>query len=61
MIAPPMPWNARLRLRNVDPGARPHISEPDVKTTIPIANSNRRPKRSASDPAVSCKAARVSA
>ena len=61
MIAPPMPWNARLRLRNVDPDARPHSSEPSVKTTMPIANSNRRPKRSASEPAVSCSAASVSA
>ena len=61
MIAPPMPWNARLRLRNVAPLARPHSSEPSVNTTMPIANSRRRPKRSASEPAVSCSAASVSA
>ena len=61
MIAPPMPWNARLSARNVDPPARPHSSEPSVKTTMPIENSRRRPKRSASEPAVSWSAASVSA
>ena len=41
--------------------ASPHSSEPRVKTTMPIANRNRRPKRSASAPAVSSRAARESA
>ena len=61
MIAPPTPWAARARLRNVEPEARPQSSEPSVKTTIPIENSSRRPKRSASEPAVSSSAASDSA
>ena len=43
MIAPPMPWKARERLRKVALGASPHSSEPSVKATMPIANSSRRP------------------
>ncbi len=61
MIAPPMPWPARARERNSTVGARPHSSEPSVKTKVPIANSRLRPNRSASEPAVSSSAASVSA
>ena len=61
MIAPPMPWNARERARNVASGAIPHRAEPIVKTTIPMANISLRPLRSAIDPEVSRNAARVSA
>ena len=43
MIAPPIPWKARARLRKSALGASPHSSEPAVNATIPIANSSRRP------------------
>jgi hypothetical protein len=61
MIAPPMPWKARARARKVASGASPHRAEPTVKTTMPSANTSRRPARSPIEPAVSRKAASVSA
>jgi hypothetical protein len=61
MSAPPTPWPARASERKVGSPASPHSSEPAVKTTMPIANSSRRPKRSASEPAVSSSAASESA
>ena len=61
MIAPPMPCAARASDRNSTVGARPQSSEPIVNTSVPIANSRLRPNRSASEPAVSCSAASVSA
>ena len=61
MIAPPMPWNARESVRNVGSPASPHSADPIVNTTIPTANTSRRPARSAIDPEVRRKAASVSA
>jgi hypothetical protein len=61
MTAPPMPCPARARLRKIVPVARPHSSEPAVKTTVPAANITRRPHRSAREPAVRSAAARVRA
>jgi hypothetical protein len=61
MIAPPMPWKARESDSMTGLAATPHSSEPAVKTAMPIANSRRRPKRSASEPAVSSRAASVRA
>jgi hypothetical protein len=43
MIAPPTPCNPRAKVRNSAPVARPHSSDPAVKTAIPIKNSSRRP------------------
>ena len=43
MIAPPIPWPARAKVRNCTVGASPHSSEPIVKTRVPIANSSLRP------------------
>ncbi len=61
MIAPPTPCNARASERKTMPVAPPHNADPSVKTTIPMANMRRRPRRSAVEPAVSRKAASVNA
>ena len=61
IAAPPMPWPARAIERKWIVGARPHRNEPTVNSTVPITNTRRRPNRSASDPAVSSSAARLSA
>jgi len=60
MIAPPTPCAPRATARKVEPVATPEKSEPAVKITIPPAKSSRLPYRSASEPAVSRKAACVS-
>ena len=61
MIAPPVPCSARASARNVTELASPQSSEPPVKTTMPMANTRRRPARSAIEPAVSSSAASVRA
>ena len=61
IAAPPMPWPARAIARNSMLGARPQSSEPIVKSAVPITKTLRRPKMSASEPAVSSSAARLSA
>ena len=61
MIAPPTPWKARARAKKVASDATPHSSDPVVNTPIPTAKISRRPTRSATEPAVSSRAARVSA
>ena len=61
MIAPPTPWNARDSARKVGSAATPHSADPTVNTTMPTANTSRRPTRSATDPDVSRNAASVSA
>jgi hypothetical protein len=48
-------------LSAVGSGARPQSSEATANSTIPKANTRRRPRRSASEPAVSTTAASVSA
>ena len=60
IIAPPTPCTARARLSISGVVEKPHTAEERVKTTRPVANSSRRPNRSASAPAVSRKAASVS-
>ncbi len=61
MIAPPTPWSARDSDRKTELCATPHSADPSVNTTIPVANTRRRPARSAIEPAVSSNAASVSA
>ena len=62
MIAPPTPCSARASAeeRRVLAQRRTAASR-SVKTTIPTANTRRRPARSAIEPAVSSSAASVSA
>ena len=61
MIAPPTPWPARARARNVALDETPQSAEPRVKIAIPIENSRLRPYRSAREPAVSSSDANVRA
>src|SRR5215211_6381063 len=61
ITAPPTPWSARARLRNVGSGANAQSREETEKIASPAPNSLRRPSRSASEPAVSTSAASVSA
>ena len=57
MIAAPMPCTAREELSITMSGADAQTSEATVKMERPIVNRKRRPKRSASEPAVSTTAA----
>jgi hypothetical protein len=61
MAAPPMPCRPRARLSRVGSPAIPQRNEAKVKMPKPIVKTRRRPSRSPSEPAVSRKAARVSA
>ena len=61
IAAPPTPCSARARLRKVASGASAQSSEATEKMPRPAANTRRRPSRSASDPAVSTRAASDSA
>ena len=61
IAAPPMPWAARAIARNSMLGARPQSSDPSVNSAVPMTKTRRRPKMSASDPAVSRSAARLRA
>ena len=61
IIAPPTPCPLRDKISISGLAARPHSSEPRVKTASPTENSSLRPYRSASEPEVSSSAARVSA
>ena len=61
IIAPPTPCTARARLSISGESESPQTAEEQVNTTRPAVNTRRRPNRSASDPAVSRKAASVSA
>src|SRR3954451_7950741 len=60
MIAPPIPWTPRARLRESESSARPQASEARLKTARPTTKTFRRPSRSPRDPAVSRNAASVS-
>ena len=60
MTAAPTPCAAREALSIVIDGAAAHSSEVAVKMPRPTPNSRRRPKRSASEPAVMTVAARAS-
>ena len=61
MIAPPIPWKARAKIRNVALGDRAHSNDANENRPSPIANIRRRPSRSASVPAVNRSEASVSA
>ena len=61
MIAPPIPCPPRDSMSISGFWASPHSNEPAVKMTSPTTNNKRRPKRSASDPAVNNNDARLSA
>ena len=61
MIAPPTPWTPRARLSISEVVDSPHAAEARVNTIRPTTNTRLRPNRSASPPAVSRKAASVSA
>ena len=61
MIAPPMPWPARARIRNSALGESAHRSEARANRPRPIENTSLRPSRSAREPVVSRSEARVSA
>ena len=61
MIAPPMPWKPRARMRKSGPVAAPQRSEPNVNETMPTAKTMRRPNRSAREPDVRRSAASVRA
>ncbi len=60
-IAAPVPWTARAAARVTIPPASPQAREAREKTRNPTAKTRLRPKRSAREPAVSRKAARVRA
>ncbi len=61
IAAPPIPWNARASWRKKMSCAAPHATEPTRNSAVPMMNTRRRPNRSASEPAVSSRAARLSA
>ena len=61
IIAPPMPWTARAKFSISALEERPQTVEEIVKTTSPDTNTDRRPRMSAAEPAVSRNAASVSA
>ncbi len=61
IIAPPTPCTARARLSISGVVDKPQMAEEAVNTISPSTNTRRRPIRSATDPAVSRKAASVSA
>ena len=61
MIAPPIPCSARARIRNSGSLAAPQRADAAVKITIPVTKTRLRPKRSATDPAVSVQVASASA
>ena len=50
MIAPPSPWSARNTISHAPLCAKPHMSEPNVKSAMPIMNTRRRPNTSAARP-----------
>ena len=61
MIAPPIPWPARARIKNSALGESAHSSEVAENSPKPIENTSRRPSRSASEPVVSSTEASVRA
>ena len=61
IIAPPIPWPPRARMRKSGVVAAPQRAEPIVKRPTPVANTRFRPSRSASEPAFRTSVASVSA
>ena len=60
IMAPPMPCNTRAATRKDSDSARPHSTEPTVNTMMAARNTRRAPKRSAIQPEVGMKTARLS-
>jgi hypothetical protein len=61
IIAPPTPCRPRATFRKVDVVASPHRNDAAVKTARPTMKTSLRPRRSATEPEVSWKAASDSA
>ena len=59
-IAAPRPWTARAAISAPDDGANAHTAEAALNRHSPNTNTRLRPKRSASEPAVSWKTASTS-
>ena len=60
IMAPPMPWMTRQATSMSMSAARPHSSEPRVNSPIAEAKTRRVPKRSAIQPLIGMKTARLS-
>jgi len=60
IMAPPTPCRIRAATRNQRLSARPHRTEPSVKTMIAARKTVRVPKRSAIQPLAGMKTARLS-
>ncbi len=60
IMAPPSPCSRRLATRNEIWLVTPHNSEPSVKTAMAAAKTRRVPKRSAIQPDIGMKTARLS-
>jgi hypothetical protein len=60
IIAPPMPCTMRARTSIHNDCAKPQAIEPKVKTMIAPVNTRRAPKRSAVQPLIGMKTARLS-
>ena len=60
IIAPPMPCRTRQATSMLMSTARPHSSEPSVNSPIAEAKTRRVPKRSAIQPLIGMKTARLS-
>ena len=50
IMAPPMPWTMRNRMKSGSPWAKPQAAEPSVNTTMAARNTVRAPNRSAIQP-----------
>ena len=60
ITAPPTPWKPRARLSTVGVPESPQSSDARLNRARPMAKTRRRPKRSASEPAVSSTEASIS-
>jgi len=59
IMAPPKPWTMRLKTSAGSVSDRPHKIEPRVKNTMAAQNTWRAPKRSAIQPLMGMKMARL--
>ena len=60
-IAAPQPWTRRAMISTVPFGARPPAIEATAKTTTPMRNMRKRPKRSPARPPASSSPPKVNA
>src|SRR3954468_1306478 len=58
-MAPPKPWTMRLNTSADSVSDKPHNTDPRVKNTIAAQNTCRAPKRSAIQPLIGMKMARL--